>query len=1127
VQRHQAGVLYSAGDLVGYLECEHLTTLGLVNLVTPLARAKPDAQASLIQDMGFAHEAGYLAKLRAQGLQIVEIEGHDPVETSEATRKAMREGAELIFQGAFLRDNLFGRADFLRRVPGPSDLGGYSYEVADTKLARSAKAKFLVQLCFYSELLAGEQGVEPISMHLALGDGTEQSFRVANFSRYFRQLRWRFLEFVAGHPNETYPARCSHCDLCSWSERCEKQWRDDDHLNQVAGITSVQIERLQGAKVTTLEELAKSSAAVPRVQAETLARLRSQAALQLEKRTTGQDKVELIALDPDGRRGFYRLPEPDDGDVFLDMEGDPFELDGLDYLIGVRTRDGGFKAFWAHDRAEERRSFGELMDFIADRLIHFPKMHIYHYAPYEVTALKRMMSLHGIREAEVDDLLRQGRLVDLYKVVREGLRTSEEGLSLKNIEKLYGFERQGDVVSAGASVVKYHEWRAQSEQKLLDEIQRYNDEDIQSTERCLEWLLSLRPAALPWFTAPRMEDPKPGAGDAVREFEARLADYERRLLGALPEDRSAWTAEHRVRELSFQLLGFHRRADKPAWWAVFNRQDMEEDELVEDRECLGALRATGEPPRAVKRSLAWRFRFPPQETKLRAGDSCWRIDTASSLGKITALDLDTGVVEIKTTQPELPPALSIGPQPTVGSVPLREAIFRFADSLLAGDRRFAAVRSVLNREEPRLRGRSPGQPVLAGQRPLLDEALEAVRSLEGSHVFVQGPPGAGKTFTGSHLIVALLAAGFRVGVSSNSHKAIHNLLAEVEKVAAQKGVDFHGVKKGKKDDPESHFEGARISTVFKNEDVGSARLVAGTAWLFAEPELEGAVDYLFVDEAGQVSLANLVAMGTAAKNLVLLGDQMQLGQPIQGVHPGRSGESSLEYLLDGAPTIAEDRGIFLPTSYRMHEAVCRFISDAVYDGRLEPEAGNQLRQLKLSASAHPALKAAGISFVALEHDGNSQTSPEEAAEVRRIFDSLLAQSYADGKRGTRPPTMDDVMVVAPYNAQVNLLRTKLPAGARVGTIDKFQGQEAAAVIVSMTTSSGEDLPRNIEFLYDKNRLNVAISRAESLAVVVCSPKLLHVRCTTPGEMELVNTLCWVGEWAGNARVLHGRERAVQ
>jgi uncharacterized protein len=1118
--------IFSASDLVGFLECEHLTTLALTDLVTPLPRAEDDDSAVLVQEKGFAHESAFLASLKAKGLRVAEIRGEGkPEDLARETSEAMQEGYGVIFQATFLSGPLYGRADFLRRVERPSRLGGHGYEVLDAKLARSAKAKFVVQLCFYSALLADVQGVEPKMMHLVLGDGTERNFRFADYSRYFRQVRDRFLGFVARHPNETYPERCQHCPLCSWRDLCGQRWGKDDHLNQVAGITSNQIERLLAAGTHTLAALAELDvvARVAKLQPATVDKLRSQAGLQLAHRQTGQRRVEVLELDPDGRRGFCRLPKPDAGDVFFDMEGDPFEEQGLEYLFGLRFLEGGepgFRAFWAHDRAEEGRAFEALMDFLAERMCRFPGMHIYHYAHYEPSALKRLMCLHGTREAQVDDLLRRGKFVDLYKVVREAIRTSETGYSIKDIERFYMPPREGEIKTAGASIVHYERWRVTRDGAELEKIRSYNEDDCRSTHLMRDWLLSHRPSALAWYSGPAQpegdEVQKP-VSEKTLQIEEALARYREQLLGGLPDDRAAWGPDEHMRELVLQLLDFHRRAAKPEWWAMFARKDMTEEELVEDIECLGGLRqVSGKPPVPTKRSLVHSFAFPEQETKLRAGKDCHRTDTAERLGEIIVLDEQARTVQVKVAERrQVPHALSLGPGRPIPTEVIRDAVWRFADSLVLADGRFAAVRALLRRDPPALRDRQPGDAILPAGGDALQRSLEAAMSLKDSYLFVQGPPGAGKTTTGSHLIVGLLREGKRVGVASNSHKAINNLLRAVEERAKEQRFTFLGAKRSGKDDPESAFSGEIIQNAYDNPEVveGNYNLIAGTAWLFADPALEGSLDYLFVDEAGQVSLANLVAIGTAARNIVLLGDQMQLGQPIQGVHPGRSGESTLDYLLDGQATVSDDRGIFLATTWRMHEDVCGFISEAVYDGRLGAEPDNQLQRLVLAGSAHPALIATGIRFLPVEHDGCSQRSEPEANVVKAVFESLLSQSYADKKGEQKAMTVSNILVVAPYNAQVSLLKSILPEAARVGTIDKFQGQEAEAVIVSMTTSSGDYLPRNIEFLYDKNRLNVAVSRAKCLAVVVASPELLHVRCTRPEQMELVNTLCWLHEYS--------------
>ena len=400
-----------------------------------------------------------------------------------------------------------------------------------------------------------------------------------------------------------------------------------------------------------------------------------------------------------------------------------------------------------------------------------------------------------------------------------------------------------------------------------------------------------------------------------------------------------------------------------------------------------------------------------------------------------------------------------------------------------------------------------------------DKAADVVTRLDRSYLFIQGPPGSGKTYTGCHIILELLKAGKRVGITSNSHKPIHHLLGEVVKLAKEQGFPLDAAKKASKGNPETEFpEEAAVRNLYDNQEVFlcSAHLVAGTAWLFSHPSADQMLDYLFVDEAGQVALANIIAMGTSTKNILLLGDQMQLAQPIQGVHPGRSGDSSLDYLLDGRATVEPDRGLFLETTWRMHPNVCQFISDAVYDSRLQPEANNVNRVLVLGEGAHPHLRPSGIVFAGIDHFGCGQQSHEEAQLIREIYLSALSQQFLDGNGQLSQMTQENILVVAPYNMQVNLLRETLPAGARVGTVDKFQGQEAEVVLISMTTSSEADLPRHMEFLYSKNRLNVAISRAKCLAVLVANPALLATKCLTPEQMSLVNTLCWAAAFSNEA-----------
>jgi DNA polymerase III delta prime subunit len=508
------------------------------------------------------------------------------------------------------------------------------------------------------------------------------------------------------------------------------------------------------------------------------------------------------------------------------------------------------------------------------------------------------------------------------------------------------------------------------------------------------------------------------------------------------------------------------------------------------------------------------YRYPEQDFKFREGDACVRTDTTQTFGTLVAIDEDQRSVTIRIGKnKEIPQRVSVSAGGPINTAAIRDALFRLADGLLENTGRFTAALDFLRKAAPRIDGGEPGKPIIDESRDALPQIIEAVANLDRSTLFIQGPPGAGKTYTGSHVIAELLARGHRVGVTSNSHKAIQNLLVGVEQRAEERNLEFFGVYKSSARTPGSEFASLRIEAITSNDDMivnlgnPECQLFAGTAWLFSDPGFEDQLDYLFVDEAGQVATANLVAMATSAKNIVLLGDQMQLGQPTQGVHPDESGLSALDFLLGNHATIPPDRGIFLATTWRMHPDVCRFISDAVYESRLHPEPKNVEQGLLLAADAHPVLRPTGLVFVPVIHDNCSQRSEEEAEIVLSLYQNLLAQRYRDREGNEHPMMAENILVVAPYNMQVNLLRRVLPEGARVGTVDKFQGQEAEVVIVSMATSNGDTLPRYIEFLYSKNRLNVAISRARCLALLVASPALADIPCGTVEQMELVNLMC--------------------
>jgi predicted RecB family nuclease len=1107
------GLVYSATDLVNFLGCRHASFLDRRNLDEPMAVGEEDPMLVLLQEKGIAHERRYLEKLKAEGRQVVEVAGEGSLRSRHsATIEAMGAGAEVVYQGALISGQWQGYADFLVRVPGQSRFGAYHYEPTDTKLARSAKPKHALQLSVYSMLLAAEQGAPAEHMHIVLGDDSVVSLRVAELHYYFGVAQERFQVFFEPLPVFSTGQPCGHCGFCRWSEHCEAEWEAADHLSLVANITGSQRVKLEEVGISTMSALGTLDAAtrIPGLQPTTLSRISAQARLQTEKRRDGKNRVEL--LEAVEGRGFARLPQPNPGDVFFDMEGDPLFDGGLEYLFGFVHVAGGkqiFVPFWGHTREEEGLAFEQAIDFIIAKLKAFPEAYVYHYGNYEESALKRLAMLHGTREAELDQLLRTFKLVDLLQIVREGIQVSEPSYSIKSLETFYMKARSEEVQSAGASVVVYEHWRQLRDPKLLQEISDYNEVDCRSTMLLRDWLLSLRPVSTPWYTGTpdKPEDPKRSA---------RRADAEQRAKSIVASLMLAPVEELPFRELVGQLLEFHRRENKPAYWAMFNRQELTEEELIEDAECIGGLRRdTSAPPYVDKRSLVHTFQFPPQDFKMRVGTRPMRAATLEDAGEIVSIDEDTRRICLKigNKAPPYEAAFSLIPEGPRDPAVMRDAIYRYADSVIAGSADYAAISSILRRDRPRVSSLTPGEDIIPARTDILAGAVSAISRLNSSHMLVQGPPGTGKTYLSAHAIVDLLSQGRRVGVASNSHKAINNLLVEVEEEAQKRQVSFRGVKKCSEE--EHRLNGSLIVDVFENPEVsaGNYDLIAGTAWLFARPEFDRSLDTLFVDEAGQVSIANVVAMGTSSRNIVLVGDQMQLGQPIQGSHPGESGQSALEFILSDAATVPGDRGIFLPITRRMNPDVCRFISEAVYEGRLHAENANAAQRLVLSPGADPALKATGISWVPVAHADCSQKSEEEAARIGELYTSLLSQRWNTKDGVTQAIGPENILVVSPYNMQVNLLKSVLPAGARVGTVDKFQGQEAAVVLISMTTSTAEDVSRGLEFLYSRNRLNVAISRARCLAVVVASPQLLEAPCNSIEQMKLVNTLCFVKAYA--------------
>jgi predicted RecB family nuclease len=1158
----------AATDLVGFLACQHLVGLELAAMAGLVDRPiRLDPEIDLIARRGLEHEARYLAGLQAAGRAVTRIDpGDHDAPASErlarlsaaaaATGAAIRRGDDAIYQATFFDGRWLGLADFLLRVPRPSVLGEWSYEVVDTKLARHVKASALLQICSYVEQLTAIQGVEPEWMHVALGGSarTVERHRVADYMAYYRAVKAAFETRVRADggvaavypPAATYPEPVEHCDVCRWSLVCQARRRADDDLALVASAPTRLRRALKGRGVTTRRGLAALDLPLPEpldgVGPVALATVRDQAAIQVRGQDAGKTIYELLppsrlgdgALEPN--RGLTSLPAPRPGDLFFDIEGDPFALDdGVEYLFGILEPglagpDGGpaFHAFWGVDEAghvtpeAEKRAFEQAIDLMIGRLAKDPGIHVYHYAAYEPTAAGRLMGRHATREEEVDRLLRGDVFVDLFRAVRQGLRASVESYSIKKLEPLYGLTREVELRDAGSSIVEFERWLAESEtgsaaarsprtDPILLGIEGYNRDDCVSNWRLRDWLEERRTEL-----AARIGEalPRPGPGEPEPQPElsdrlAHVAEVADRLSAGVPEDPAQRSPEQQGRWLLAQLLSWHRREEKSFWWRFFHlMNDLTDEERIAEREPIGRLqfvRRVGE----VDRSVVYRYGFPEQEHAIEVGTEVRDPATGRSPGSVVAIDEAAGTLDLKRgPKTDGPHPTSLVPFEYVDAAPLRESLLRFgewvAEHGIEGPGPYAAACELLLRRAPRIAG---GEPLCGPGETPLQAAIRVAPGLDAGCLAVQGPPGSGKTYLGAEVVVELVRRGMRVGVTANSHRVIGHLLDSAEARAVEHGVTVRiGQKTDRSGDctsdaAEPFADYARLLAALKD---GGVDVVGGTSWLWSRPDFAGAVDVLVVDEAGQLSLANAVAVSPAARSMVLLGDPQQLDQPLQGTHPPGAEASALGHVLAGESTMPPDRGLFLARTRRLHPDLCRFTSEAFYEGRLASE--EWLARQELAGSG--VLTGTGVRFVPVVHAGNSNESAEEAAAVAALVSQLVegGGTWTDSGGAVHCMGWDEVLIVAPYNAQVAEIARILPR-ARVGTVDKFQGQEAPVSIYSMATSTPEDAPRGMEFLYSLNRLNVATSRARCLAALVASPDLVRVRARTPRQMHLANALC--------------------
>jgi uncharacterized protein len=735
MDKHGDQLLLSASDLVGHLNCSHLTVLDIAVANGVLAKpANWDPLLELLRTRGAQHEEGFVEHLRAQGFGITIIEGIGIQDDAIAqTRDAMRRGDSIIVQGAFRVNGWVGRTDVLRRIEEPSKLGAWSYEVIDTKLARETKAGTVLQLCLYAALLEATQGRPPGHCYVVApwSEYEPQIYRMDDYAAYYRRVRQALeLAVSLGEAAQTYPDPKEHCEICRWRENCDQRRRADDHLSLVAGITKIQMDELVSRGIATLADLAAMPLPLTwkpkRGSAQAYERVREQARIQLAGRQAAAIVFELLPVV--AGFGLSALPQPSAGDVFLDLEGDPFAGDGgLEYMFGYAYTDEegvpAYTANWALSREEEKQIFERFVDFVTERLKVHSDLHIYHFSPYEPAALKRLMGRYATREEDIDSLLRSRRFVDLYPIVRQGLRASVESYSIKKLEPLYRFSRTTSLPDANKALIKVEAGLELGDLSLIDDsardtVARYNQDDCESTRALRNWLEVQRTGLIDQGVGcPRPIPPEATPSEALSDWQLKIAELIEKLTVDVPADTQGRSIEQQARWLLAHSLDWHRREQKAVWWEFFRLSDLTADALLDERTGLSGLSFV-EARGGTTRAPIHRYSFPPQETEMRGSDELHQIGGAK-LGSVHAMSLDERWVDIKkrmdsaTIHPE-----AVFSHKVVDAGILADALVRLGEYVVAhgivGPGPFLAARELLVRSAPRIGGQAMWRVPVSG-----------------------------------------------------------------------------------------------------------------------------------------------------------------------------------------------------------------------------------------------------------------------------------------------------------------------------------------------------------------------------------------------------------------------------
>lgn len=1151
---------YSPSDMILYMRSQFATWMERFKIEQPAEANKilldDDPMMTLLANKGTLHEQNYLSALKAQyGNDQVVIIDRSKGQAEQDTLDAMKKGCKVIYQGFLSRDNFIGYIDFLIRHDGHSALGDYYYQPCDTKLTKTVRPYFLMQLCAYSWILEAAQGRLPDECNLVLGNQEVETFRVQQCYAYFNYLKDDFLSFQSNFSvdenQRSDPAFCN--DFGRWETYAKTLLSEMDSLALVANIRKSHIKKLNKAGIATFSALVENEKTyISGISESTISKLKAQAKIQRDSK--GKDIPDFAIIEQDNGKGLSALPPASPLDVYFDIEGHPLVEGGLEYLWAVsyidsdvpRGKHYAYRDWWAHTEGQEKFAFEQFIDWVHQRWQQDNKMHIYHYASYEVSAIRRISNRYNTKTEQVDELLKNNVFVDLYKIVKNGLLIGEPSYSLKNIEHLYRGKRETAVASGDESIVFYEKWRESGgaerwcQDKLgyaswlsadsfdwdnwpeLKQIREYNIDDCESTLELVEWLRKQANKYNIQYVDPNAdleEKERTEAQEKYSEKKAALQTRQQSLLNRF-QDTVHLYGDSKAQLLN-DLIEYFIRESKAKAWEYFDRLEKSHAVLFDDECVIVDIKAIHRYEENGKIIVECDFddAQPIRKDKFKAA-TVLEHDLKIDALKFEAKE-DKTILILTMRGPEasrLPEMFSVlGKDPFIDTTKLEHKICDVAEKYFTQSKMDGPLEAILSHSPPAFQRNQGFLPITRSlyseNEAYINAIIDAIKNMDNTCLCIQGPPGAGKTYTAENVIKALLAEGKRVGILSNSHAAIMNLmeplLGETVSIVKVAGLGSNQAEFQEKY-PKERYPNFTYRTAFdftKKQPYKTFQLVGATAYALCDDEAwNNPLDYLFIDEASQVSLAHLVGISGAARNIILMGDQMQLEQPTQGAHPDKAGLSCLQYFLGDHAVVPEALGIFLERTFRMHPSVCEPLSKVVYEGKLVSDAATQ-NQAIIIPKPDLIPQQNGVLWLPIAHEGNTQCSQEEVEHIKKLIQELLTGTYQDKHQKTHRINQNDILVVAPYNMQVNLLKEQLPEESRIGTIDKFQGQEAPVVIISMGVSDVNDSSRGLDFVFDINRLNVAVSRAKALAIIVSNLDLYKCQVNSILQLEKASFFC--------------------